>query len=110
MCTNILYIKTSTCAEYMAATAPVSKNKYLAKSCANVAYLSDSKYWECTCGNPSPLKFKFCPYCGQNFLSGLKAQIKQAKNLAKAKQYPTSDVEWIIQVKYSQNEDANTSD
>ena len=93
----------------MAATAPVSQKKYLAQSGANEAYLSDSKYWVCTCGKSSPLPFKFCPYCGVNFVSSVEPQIRQAKKLGKAKKYRTSDIEWIIHVKYIQDDDGNIS-
>ena len=115
MFVNILYIGSrSICLStslflLMAATPPVSNNKYLAKSCANEAYLSDSKYWQCPCGRQSPLQFKFCPYCGANFISSLKPQIKQAKALAQAKKYRTSDLEWMIHVKHTQDDDYENS-
>ena len=88
----------------MAATPSVLKNKYLANSCANEAYLSDTKYWKCKCGKYSLLQFKLCSYCGGNFVSRFKTQIKQAKRLAKAKKYRTSDFEWIIHVKHTQED------
>ena len=93
----------------MAATPPVSKDKYLAKSCANEAYLSDSKYWKCKCGKYSSLQDRLCCYCGGNFLSSLKPKIKQAKKLAQTTKYRTSDVEWIIHVKHTHNDDGNKS-
>ena len=93
----------------MAATPPVSKKKFLAKSGANEAYLSDSKYWQCICGQNFPLQFKFCPNCGVNFLSSLKPQIKQAKELAQSKKYRTSDIEWIVHVKHTQDDDWDSS-